>query len=252
MCVKVSKVLNVDGYDSSSVVICDRDSSEFSLSDDSSVPLTYEVVNVRDPELVPVLLRIPPERVSPAREGDIEDDDDPECESPSIDAELGPLRDIVEATMSVPVPEVISSTGSVVNVAVVVRPSVPVCPSVNIEVDCQLLADVRLSDPLGAVKKWRSLDVVLDVSELCVLEPLLGGGVRETSLPRLGPLDMVTGDPSPTGKDARPIPKPRPPRELRAIQSAVLKPSSRSVIELVRLRELMRLGGMTRGSACGR
>lgn len=226
--------------------------SEFSLSDDSSVPLKYDDVNVRDPVVVPVLLLIPPERVSPLREGDMDDVDVPVCESPSKDAEFGPLRDIVEATMSVPVPDTMSTAGSAVTVPVIeVRPRLPENPDVPKEVEYQLVLEVLLSVPLAAVKKRLSLEEVFVVSELRVLElPRdCGGGVKDTSRPSCGPLDIVTGEPSPKGIAARPIPKPRPPLEFRAILSALLKPSSKSVIELVRRRELMRLGGITRGSA---
>lgn len=213
--VKLSRVLNSEGY-SSSDVVRERDSvydSEFSLSDDSSAPLVCDTVNVRDPVLVAVLLLIPLERVSPLREGDMDDEVVPVCESPNNDTEFGPLRDIVDATTSVPVPEMISSKGSPVVVATVVMPSVLVNPLVNEVLEYQLEVAVRLSVPLAAVKKGSSVELVLVVSEPRVLEPLLGGGVRDTSLPRCGPLEIVTGDPAPNGSDATFKPNPKPPLE---------------------------------------
>ena len=200
--------------------------------------------------VVPVLLRMPRERVSP-RLGETDEVDDPECESPNKEAELGPRRDNVDATISVPVPDITSSNGSAVAVAVAVEVKVTVVdkPFVNEELEYQLEVALRVSVPLAAVKKGSSLELVLVVSDGRVLELPLGGGVKDTARPLCAPLEIVTGEPSPTGSEARLKPKPRPPLEFRAILSAVLNPSSRSVMELVRLSELIRLGGITRGSA---
>ena len=71
-----------------------------------------------------------------------------------------------------------------------------------------------------------------------------GGGVTITSRRRVGPLDTVTGDPSPM----RARPKPNPGRASLARRSADSNSSPRSVMEVVRRRELLRLGGITRGS----
>jgi hypothetical protein len=82
-----------------------------------------------------------------------------------------------------------------------------------------------------------------------VRERSLGGGVKETGEPSRGPLEIVTGEASPIGTPAARLnPKPRPGFALRARLSAELNSSSRSVRELVRRRELIRLGGITRGS----
>lgn len=72
----------------------------------------------------------------------------------------------------------------------------------------------------------------------------LGGGVMTTSRRSVGPLDTVTGDPSPM----RARPKPNPGRASLARRSADSNSSPRSVMEVVRRRELLRLGGITRGS----
>ncbi len=160
---------------------------------------------------------------------------------------------MVELTTFVPVPEVTSSTVSPVTIVpVVVIPSVLVKALVNDEmVEYQLDVGVRVSVPLLAEKKGSS-ETALEADELRTLDLSLGGGVSDMSLPIRGPLETVTGEPSPMGTfDTRLKPKPNPGRELRACRNAALNPSSRSVIELVRLRELMRLGGMTRESAWG-
>ncbi len=72
----------------------------------------------------------------------------------------------------------------------------------------------------------------------------LGGGVTIISRRSVGPLDTVTGDPSPMS--ARP--KPNPGRASLARRSADSNSSPRSVMDVVRRRELLRLGGITRGS----
>jgi hypothetical protein len=71
-----------------------------------------------------------------------------------------------------------------------------------------------------------------------------GGGVTMTSRRSVGPLETVTGDPSPM----RDKPKPNPGRASLARRSADSNSSPRSVIEDVRRRELLRLGAITRGS----
>ena len=71
-----------------------------------------------------------------------------------------------------------------------------------------------------------------------------GGGVTITSRRSVGPLETVTGDPSPT----RAKPKPNPGRASLARRSADSNSSPRSVMEVVRRRELLRLGAITRGS----
>lgn len=77
----------------------------------------------------------------------------------------------------------------------------------------------------------------------------LGGGVTLTSFPRRGPLETVTGEPSPrTVPPTKLNPKPRPGFAFLARLTAEANSSSRSVKELVRRRELLRLGAMTRGS----
>ncbi len=67
--------------------------------------------------------------------------------------------------------------------------------------------------------------------------------------PSLGPLDTVTGEPSRDDTPAARLrPKPRPGRLSRARRSADSNSSSRSVMELVRRIEELRLGAITRGS----
>lgn len=75
-----------------------------------------------------------------------------------------------------------------------------------------------------------------------------GGGVTRTSTDSLEPLEMVTGDASPVRAPTKERPNPRPGLASLARRTAVWNSSSRSVIELVLLRELLRLGAMTRGS----
>lgn len=60
--------------------------------------------------------------------------------------------------------------------------------------------------------------------------PTLGGGVTITCLPRVGPLEMVTGDP-PRTRDGNPSPGLAPLARVRADANS----SSRSVIEPLRL-----------------
>ena len=72
----------------------------------------------------------------------------------------------------------------------------------------------------------------------------LGGGVTITSRRSVGPLETVTGDPSPM----RARPKPNPGRASLARRKADSNSSPRSVMEVVRRRELLRLGAITRGS----
>lgn len=77
----------------------------------------------------------------------------------------------------------------------------------------------------------------------------LGGGVTLTSPPSRGPLETVTGDPSPRiVPPTRLSPNPRPGLAFLALLTAVANSASRSVSELTRRNELLRLGAMTRGS----
>jgi hypothetical protein len=78
--------------------------------------------------------------------------------------------------------------------------------------------------------------------------PALGGGVTMMSRRSVGPLDTVTGDPSPTTAPTSPRPKPRPGRASLARCRADSNSSPRSVRDVVRRRELLRLGAITRGS----
>jgi hypothetical protein len=78
--------------------------------------------------------------------------------------------------------------------------------------------------------------------------PALGGGVTMISRRSVGPLDTVTGEPSPTMAPTSPSPKPRPGRASLARRRADSNSSPRSVIDVVRRRELLRLGAITRGS----
>ena len=103
---------------------------------------------------------------------------------------------------------------------------------------------------LGTEKKFSS-DVSEAVSVSRALDLALGGGVRLTGLPSLGPLEIVTGESPPVVFGVMPTPKPRLCRAL-ARRTAELISSLKSVMELVRRRELILLGGIMRGSACGR
>jgi hypothetical protein len=78
--------------------------------------------------------------------------------------------------------------------------------------------------------------------------PALGGGVTMISRPSVGPLDIVTGEPSPTMVPASPRPKPNPGRASLARRRADSNSSPRSVMDVVRRSELLRLGAITRGS----
>lgn len=72
------------------------------------------------------------DRVKPPREGDVDGRPlEPLCESPSMDADVAPLRDRVDAMILVPVPETMSSTVSSVPNPVPVLVSVVVRPLVN-------------------------------------------------------------------------------------------------------------------------
>jgi len=73
-----------------------------------------------------------------------------------------------------------------------------------------------------------------------------GGGVTMTSRRSVGPLDTVTGEPSIT--PASPRPNPSPGLASLARLRADSNSSPRSVIDVVRRRELLRLGAITRGS----
>jgi len=77
----------------------------------------------------------------------------------------------------------------------------------------------------------------------------VGGGVTLTSPPNRGPLETVTGDPSPKiVPPTRLNPNPSPGLALLALLTAVANSASRSVSELTRRNELLQLGAMTRGS----
>lgn len=77
----------------------------------------------------------------------------------------------------------------------------------------------------------------------------LGGGVTLTSLPSRGPLETVTGEPSPKiVPPTRLKPNPRPGLAFLARLTADANSASKSVNELVRRSELLRLGAITRGS----
>lgn len=103
-----------------------------------------------------------------------------------------------------------------------------------------------LDDVLEPAEKKFSSDIS-DRGRALVLP--LGGGVTRTSSPSLGPLDTVTGDPSPKmTPPTRLRPNPRPGFAFLARLTAEANSSSRSVRELVRRRELLRLGAMTCGS----
>ena len=77
----------------------------------------------------------------------------------------------------------------------------------------------------------------------------LGGGVTLTSPPNRGPLETVTGDPSP--RTVLPMSlnlNPRPGLAFLALLTALANSASKSASDLVRRNELLRLGAMTRGS----
>lgn len=76
----------------------------------------------------------------------------------------------------------------------------------------------------------------------------LGGGVTLTSLPSRGPLETVTGEPSPRIPPTRLMANPRPGFAFLARLTADANSASKSVNELVRRNELLRLGAITRGS----
>ena len=78
--------------------------------------------------------------------------------------------------------------------------------------------------------------------------PALGGGVTMISRPSVDPLDTVTGEPSPMMAPASPRPKPNPGRASLARRRADSNSSPRSVMDVVRRSELLRLGTTTHGS----
>ena len=195
-----------------------------------------------------VRLRTPPDRVSDVA---VCMALEPECESPSMDAESVPRYERVDVTMFVPEPEVISIDSSERKpVPDRVSVQVPVSPRVKEDVvERKLDVGVRVLGVELALKNTSS-ETELAVSEPRLLRSAtLGGGDMYTFPLSRGPLDTVTGDPSPTAiPPARPRPKPNPGRLSRARRSADANSSSRSVRELVLRRELLRLGGITRGS----
>ncbi len=78
--------------------------------------------------------------------------------------------------------------------------------------------------------------------------PALGGGVTMISRRSVDPLDTVTGEPSPMMAPASLRPKPNPGRASLARRRADSNSSPRSVTDVVRRSELLRLGAITRGS----
>ena len=77
--------------------------------------------------------------------------------------------------------------------------------------------------------------------------PVLGGGVTMISRPSVDPLDTVTGEPSPMMAPASSRPKPNPGRTSLARRKADSNSSPRSVMDVVRCSELLRLGAITCG-----
>ena len=86
-----------------------------------------------------------------------------------------------------------------------------------------------------ALKKCSSETSDLGPS-LPLSRPTLGGGVTKIFLPKVEPLEIVTGEP------------PNRPWAPLARLTADLNASSKSVMEPLRLIELPRLGVITRGS----
>jgi len=114
------------------------------------------------------------------------------------------------------------------------------------KVDCSPLV-------LAPDEKKASSDSEVENSEPAVRareppRPALGGGVTIISRRSVGPLDTVTGEPPPTMVPASPRPKPNPGRASLARRRADSNSSPRSVIDVVRRSELLRLGAITRGS----
>lgn len=101
---------------------------------------------------------------------------------------------------------------------------------------------------LDPAEKKAASDKEVDVSEdslVLELARLLGGGVKRTSPRKRGPLETVTGAPSPIGKPTKPRPKPKPPLACLASRAADSMSSPRSVNELVRRRDRIRVGPIT-------
>jgi hypothetical protein len=143
---------------------------------------------------------------------------------------------------TVPEPDVSSvSTAEVVSVAGVVT------SDKEWKVDCPPLV-------LAPDEKKASSDTEATDSEPTALardppaRPVLGGGVTMISRPSVDPLDTVTGEPSPMMAPASPRPKPNPGRASLARRRADSNSSPRSVMDVVRRSELLRLGAITRGS----
>jgi hypothetical protein len=112
-----------------------------------------------------------------------------------------------------------------------------------------LLLEPLESDP--AEKNRSSETLLVDVSDPSLVPlplPTLGGGVTQTFLLSLDPLEIVMGESSPIGTPAKARPNPRPGRAFLARRTAVVNSSSKSVRELVLRIELLRLGVITRGS----
>lgn len=131
--------------------------------------------------------------------------------------------------------------------------SVSDVPDVNSIAVSSVTKPVVVLVPVKVVKVYEGVvlvspEVVLDPAEKNASSdadprpldlPMLGGGLTQTSDPSRVPLDIVTGPPSP-----KTPPNPR----ARARFIAEVNSSSRSVSDVVRLREELRLGPITRGS----
>jgi hypothetical protein len=135
---------------------------------------------------------------------------------------------------TVPEPDVSSvSTAEVVSMAGVVT---SVTEDKEWKVDCSPLV-------LAPDEKKASSDTEATDSRARdpPVRPALGGGVTMTSRPSVDPLDTVTGEPSPTMALASPRPKPNPGRASLARRRADSNSSPRSVMDVVRRSELLRL-----------
>jgi hypothetical protein len=231
-----------------------------------------------DLELLGVLLLNPLARESGAPEGvgEVAVNEYESRESPGVEAESEPLDETDLCVSDAPEVNPITVSSLLVPDAVV-RPEVAVYSEVAVidgvvlvwEYDANEVNVVVLSCPVvgNDVSDGRdSLDLPepekkassgTDSSEPDLLDdlsldplPMLGGGVTNILDPRLDPLETVTGEPPlPTGTSlARPDPNPSPDLPALARPTADANSWSKSVSELIRLSELLRLGGMRRGS----
>ena len=193
---------------------------EFSLSEDDSTPERDEEEKLT--ELAPSLLVLTArDRLSPA-----------DLEASAEVFRRGPCTRVVGGT-TVPEPDDSSVRGIVTRVE-----------DREWKVDCS---------PLDLVpdEKNASSDTEAADSERTGRareRPALGGGVTIISRRSVGPLDTVTGEPSPMTAPASPSPKPNPGRASLARRKADSNSSPRSVIDVVRRSELLRLGAIIRGS----